>query len=670
MENSNIRTTRINTAGIKKHFKKYEKNREQAIFELVANGFDAKATIVKVITEEVIGTNSVAVIDNGHGIDASQTDKHFSRFNDSQKVGDDDTQGAHGRGRLAFHLLCNNADWYSRFNGKDIKISIGAEDLEHFNLDSNLPVDSQKSDVVVHGQGTYVELYNFTHNLPVQEHLYSMLQKVFGWRLALNKNLKLFLNEQEIAVPQCTQKSVPIEIDNEMLQVSFFLWTDKPEGENSKFYLVHSNGRVLYRDNTSFNRKAGFYLSAYIQGDWVNRFDKHCTSLDFDGNELTPANPNSAVYNQLLKSVKQIGNELYVEFIRNQIDQKLEQYVQDGYFPKYANLNKNDAEWRLDNIKSVVREVWIADPQIFNNVKKKPLKIIISLLDKLLVSNENDTLLDLLESIIDLDKGKLERLTDVLKRTTLDNIISTIEVLQRREIVVDQIEHIMLNNYKDVLETPHLQKIIEANTWLFGEQHSLIGAEEDDFQKTATRLRVQVSKFEDLSQNDIDPEDIELGLDVEGVRRQVDLFLARKRKEYENGKPFYKCTIIEIKRPGVSLNKKHLRQLEDYADIIAAHPGFSHQNMRFELILVGRKISSTDNGITKAWDTSEIHNDSGLVFSQKSPVIKGYVKTWATIASDFRLSNDYLLDKLKNKRDCYDSVPTEELVSDLQQPSE
>ncbi|CAK1823262.1 putative DNA mismatch repair protein [Vibrio crassostreae] len=670
MENSNIRTTRINTAGIKKHFKKYEKNREQAIFELVANGFDAKATIVKVITEGVIGINSVAVIDNGHGIDASQTDKHFSRFNDSQKVGDDDTQGAHGRGRLAFHLLCNNADWYSRFNGKDIKISIGAEDLEHFNLDSNLPVDSQKNDVVVHGQGTYVELYNFTHNLPAQEHLYSMLQKVFGWRLALNKNLKLFLNEQEIAVPQCTQKSVPIEIDNEMLQVSFFLWTDKPEGENSKFYLVHSNGRVLYRDNTSFNRKAGFYLSAYIQGDWVNRFDKHCTSLDFDGNELTPANPNSAVYNQLLKSVKQIGNELYVEFIRNQIDQKLEQYVQDGYFPKYANLNKNDAEWRLDNIKSVVREVWIADPQIFNNVKKKPLKIIISLLDKLLVSNENDTLLDLLESIIDLDKGKLERLTDVLKRTTLDNIISTIEVLQRREIVVDQIEHIMLNNYKDVLETPHLQKIIEANTWLFGEQHSLIGAEEDDFQKTATRLRVQVSKFEDLSQNDIDPEDIELGLDVEGVRRQVDLFLARKRKEYENGKPFYKCTIIEIKRPGVSLNKKHLRQLEDYADIIAAHPGFSHQNMRFELILVGRKISSTDNGITKAWDTSEIHNDSGLVFSQKSPVIKGYVKTWATIASDFRLSNDYLLDKLKNKRDCYDSVPTEELVSDLQQPSE
>ncbi|MEZ9321264.1 ATP-binding protein [Vibrio sp. 10N.286.51.E5] len=670
MENSNIRTTRINTAGIKKHFKKYEKNREQAIFELVANGFDAKATIVKVITEGVIGTNSVAVIDNGHGIDASQTDKHFSRFNDSQKVGDDDTQGAHGRGRLAFHLLCNNADWYSRFNGKDIKISIGAEDLEHFNLDSNLPVDSQKNDVVVHGQGTYVELYNFTHNLPAQEHLYSMLQKVFGWRLALNKNLKLFLNEQEIAVPQCTQKSVPIEIDNEMLQVSFFLWTDKPEGENSKFYLVHSNGRVLYRDNTSFNRKTGFYLSAYIQGDWVNRFDKHCTSLDFDGNELTPANPNSAVYNQLLKSVKQIGNELYVEFIRNQIDQKLEQYVQDGYFPKYANLNKNDAEWRLDNIKSVVREVWIADPQIFNNVKKKPLKIIISLLDKLLVSNENDTLLDLLESIIDLDKGKLERLTDVLKRTTLDNIISTIEVLQRREIVVDQIEHIMLNNYKDVLETPHLQKIIEANTWLFGEQHSLIGAEEDDFQKTATRLRVQVSKFEDLSQNDIDPEDIELGLDVEGVRRQVDLFLARKRKEYENGKPFYKCTIIEIKRPGVSLNKKHLRQLEDYADIIAAHPGFSHQNMRFELILVGRKISSTDNGITKAWDTSEIHNDSGLVFSQKSPVIKGYVKTWATIASDFRLSNDYLLDKLKNKRDCYDSVPTEELVSDLQQPSE
>ncbi|MCL6408922.1 ATP-binding protein, partial [Dickeya dadantii] len=127
------------------------------------------------------------------------------------------------------------------------------------------------------------------------------------------------------------------------------------------------------------------------------------------------------------------------------------------------------------------------------------------------------------------------------------------------------------------------------------------------------------------------------------------------------------CTIIEIKKPSISLNEKHLQQLKDYAKIILQHPGFSMENMRFELILVGRKISNSDFEIGAALETAEARNEPGLVFDVKNGRIKGYVKTWGTIFSEFELSNSYLLNKLKLRRDYFDA---EELINDLHESTE
>ncbi|ROS63229.1 ATP-binding protein [Vibrio crassostreae] len=668
MNQFSVETTNITCAGIRKHFNKYAKTPEQVIYELVANGFDAKANTVRVLLEGDIGTNRVTVIDNGIGIDALEKDKHFCCFNDSQKVDDDNTQGAHGRGRLAFHLICDKADWYSRCKDKDIQITIYSDDLTHFNL-SDLPPDQQKQELVESNSGTYVELSSFNKNLPESDILISKLQYEFGWKLALNPSLKLIVNDIEVQVPEYVFQSEPFEFEDEVFDISFIQWKQKPGSEGSKFYFVNSEGKVNHSGNTSCNNKSGFYLSAYVQSDWVNRFETSPLTFDFDGNQdnKEPAGPNSRVYNELVSFIKTTSKNIYASFLNSKIDDQINKYDEDGLFPSYKNLNENDAKWRKDNLKVVVKEIWKTEPSTFSSLKAKAAKIIISLLDRLIVSNENDSLLDVLDSVMELDSTDLNRLNQVIQRTTLENIVSTIEVLQRREEVVRKLEFLILDRYKEVLETPHLQKIIEGNTWLFGEQYTMIGAEEDDFQKTALQLREKVSKLEDLSEIDLDPLDIQDGLEVEGVRRQVDLFLARKKKEWENGKPYYKCTIIEIKRPSVSLNKQHLRQLQDYSDIIKAHPGFSSQNMRFEFILVGRKVSSADNGITQAWGSCKIHNDSGLVFTEDT--MKGYVKTWATITSDFELTNDYLLSELKSKRDSYADEASVDIIEDLQKNS-
>jgi hypothetical protein len=91
--------------------------------------------------------------------------------------------------------------------------------------------------------------------------------------------------------------------------------------------------------------------------------------------------------------------------------------------------------------------------------------------------------------------------------------------------------------------------------------------------------------------------------------------------------------------------------------------------MRFEIILVGRKISDADLEIESALETAEAKNEPGLVFSLKNERIKGYVKTWGTIFTEFELANDYLLNQLQTKRDSLDSKSSTELISELQVPT-
>lgn len=118
------------------------------------------------------------------------------------------------------------------------------------------------------------------------------------------------------------------------------------------------------------------------------------------------------------------------------------------------------------------------------------------------------------------------------------------------------------------------------------------------------------------------------------------------------------------------MNEKYLKQIKDYAKIIAQHPGYSLDRMRFEIILVGRKISDSDFEIESALETAESKNETGLVFSLKNEKIKGYVKTWGTILSEFELTNDHLLKQLKTKRDSLDHKTAKELVNELQVPTE
>lgn len=649
-------TTVINSSGIKNHFNNVEP--VQSIIELIWNGFDANAKTVNVVItyDDFETARAVTVTDDGDGINFLDLESNFNRFNDSLKKTNVDQHGSKGRGRLSFHRLCHQAIWFTKFNSMDAYIKINDDDIKLYEAQVDIPSSEQHVLLINHKSGTCVELTQLHSSLPDLTELRKIISNEFCHKLAIDADKKILINTSEIKIPENEIKETSFEVDSNEFSIKAIRWEKSPSTEKSFVYLTGTDGKIVHKETSKFNKKRGFYLSVFVASSWADNF-----SLNGDDIFATAkSNVDSQAWKQLLRLVADFSREIYEDFLRVQVEKALLQLEVDGVFPQYNEKDRDYADWKHQNIKSVVRDIYIADPQLLTTLTIKQKKVFVRLLDKMLVSNKNEDLFDVLESILDLSGTDLSRFSQQLKKTKLENIISSIEELQKRRLAVEKLKLIMNEHYQKVLETPDLQLIIENNTWLFGERYETIGAEEDSFTKIAKTLRAKISHIDYMDEGDV--EDTE---EILGAKRQTDLFLARRMPTFDAmGNKIFRCIIIEIKRPSVSLGVKHLRQLEDYAAIIKRHPEFASQKLHFELILIGRKISSHDFEIPTRLSNYAGHGDVGLVSDE--PNMKRYVKNWYTIFDTFELSNSFMLEKLKMERDVIERTSREELVNELQ----
>lgn len=647
-------TTEIGNEGIKKHFKSIEL--WQPLFELVWNGFDARADKLEVdiSLNKLQALSKISILDDGDGIDPTTLKQTFGRFYDSHKHEDAAQHGAHGRGRLAFHRLCRFATWYTKSPGGKARISIDAATIKNYDA-KLISGEEQFPQLERQAKGTLVELEEFSCNLPNQIELTTKFAIEYGWFLALHPSKSLTLNGALIPVPRHEITRQSFNINDNQFDVQIIRWDERPSSEKSYTYLLDSQGKIVYKQLSTLNNKVGFFTSIYIASPWANTFAPSQDLVQPDAHTI-----NSPEWKNLVRQLGDLTQSLYYNFLRQQAAVEVEKYFEDGLFPTYAELPPDERSWRLDNTKALVTTIYMADPSVFSAASKKQRKILIRLLDRLTVSNENDSLFEILNSVLDLDDKSVKTLANQLKQTTLENIIATIEVLQRRQVAAAKLRVLMNDHYREVLETPDLQKIIENNTWLFGAGYETLGAEEDSFTKIAKDLRNKIPYIANIDTDDVDD-----GGDIPGARRQTDLFLARRIPMVDsNGQKVYRCVIIEIKRPSISLNVKHLRQLDDYANIIKKHPEFGSEKMRFELILIGRQISSTDTEIKSRLNGQIARGELGLV--SDDPRMKRYVLNWYTLLDSFELANSFLLDQLKLKRSFFEVATKQELVMDLQ----
>lgn len=645
----------ITHSGITKHFKNVEP--WHALAELVWNGLDAGATTVQIEIEssETGGTISVTILDNGIGINIEKPDENFRRFNDSLKKDSFDSHGSQGRGRLAFHKICHTAKWFTRFEGIDARIVVLSSNLSA--VDGKTIQPHEQHTLLSRAEsGTCVSLTNFDKNLPTDSFLIGEFSKEFGPHLVLMPEKTITINGIKILPLSHTKTSVAIKTNSAIFDVDLVQWDEKPGAEKSYLYFISSRLKTIYKQYSSLNKKRDYYTSVFIKSPFLERYVKDDSMLSEPFTSFLATED----FRVLIRDLNAFLRHSYADFLVSKAQEQIDAFEKAGDFPNYEGLDQAESKWRLSHVKEIVKAVLVREPKLFVGGNKTQRRLIIRLLDRLSVSNENSGIFDVLESVLNLDAAAMTQLASQLKKTKLDNIIQTIELLQNRELAISQLKEIMNIHYKDVLETPDLQKIIENNTWLFGPAYEILGAEEATFTTTAKNLRSKIKNI-----NEVEIEDLSSDVTIEGANRQVDLLLIRKKLQLDaRGRKFFRCVIVEIKRPGVSLKNKHLQQLDEYASILSHYPEFNSDLTKFELILVGRNISKEAYSIHSRLKTSEVYGEPGLITSDEK--IKTYIKTWPTIFDEFDISNEYLLERLKTQRASLSSSSREELVESLQ----
>jgi hypothetical protein len=195
----------------------------------------------------------------------------------------------------------------------------------------------------------------------------------------------------------------------------------------------------------------------------------------------------------------------------------------------------------------------------------------------LLDDNKREKIVDVMRNIIDLTDQQIEDFSKILQQTSLAYIVNLANFLLNRKNVIVQLNKLIFDLKKFTNERDHIQKIIEENYWLFGEQYHQVSADKN-FKKLVEAYQEIIDKKKDNVDNKLDSDN-----------KRVDIFLSRIRNLSSNN-PNYsprEHIIVELKRPSVTIGKEQYRQIEDYMEHIKNTPSLSGDLDQWKFYLVG-----------------------------------------------------------------------------------
>jgi len=260
----------------------------------------------------------------------------------------------------------------------------------------------------------------------------------------------------------------------------------------------------------------------------------------------------------------------------------------------------------------------------------------LAFLNLLLSSEERENVLTVIDEIIQLTTEQRAQFADILKKTKLENIIDTIAFIENRYRIIEVLKQIIYDLDKFANERNHIQKIIEQNYWLFGEQYHLVSAD-----KTMHRALEQYNYLLYGAKDATEP----LSKEAEADRR-IDIFLCGARKvENSFGNFIEENIVVELKAPRVPLSKDVLRQVEDYMDFIRSNPQFNSQQRRWKFIAVCKEI---DDKVKTQYNAFKDKGKPGLIY--QSDLYEIYALTWDDVFTGFNLRHSFMLDKLNYDR--------------------
>lgn len=599
-------------------------------------------------SDEMNALNKLVITDDGDGVKWESIDDTFGTFLVSQKEKNVffDKQNQ-GKGRYAFSIFSNMAKWTTVCKKEDsnYKYEIIIRDTEKEYLDITAPIKTSEK------TGTSVEFFGIKtlkYEDIVSEELENKIITYFAKYLYMYKNKKIFINGKELSysklIDEKMSESFEKEIDGNVFRISFIKWLD---GSNQKSFVYYTDEKFVekHREHTKCNNNTvKFYHSLFVTSKFFDNF-----KLTDNDNEVLPpfVDQNNKVFKQLHSFVFIYVKDMLKKFIREEVPGIVQSYIKEGLFPDFCDDPYSQAQ--KEDLTSVVEEIYCIQPGIFYRTKKEHKKAIIGCLNLILKTEERENIITILDSIQKLTTDERAQLANILRRYEPSSVIRLLETVKARQEIITELKTLIYDNTRFTNERNHIQKIIEQNYWLFGEEYALVSADE----RLATVLNKYLNILDKGNKKDV------LYTDPKYKDKRPDIFISGNQDIVTSETQIQENIIVELKAPSVRLTTEVYRQIEDYMLAVNKDPEFMSSYRQWKFICVCNEI---DDEVKVRYKSMKEYGKKCLVF--KTDDYEIYAYTWADIFTIFELKHNHLYKKLKKKFEYSKNVisPSRELA--------
>lgn len=583
----------------------------QAISEIVWNSLDADATKINISFEQTLNAVSkIEIKDNGSGIPFDKVPEYFRNLGGSWKKLKRHSEkgrllhGKEGKGRFKAKSLGRVCDWKTIYKSGEEYYQYTVSIIENtIRVSEQEPANIKKTGTTVIISELAKDFSKTFNDNFIQE-----LTENFALYLKAYKGIDIFVGNEKIelenAIKTQTILSLPNIEDEELGEFPAKLEVIEWKGNlERKIYLCDKNGYPL---STVVGRKlpfGDFVFSAYLKSDYISELQNRGVLEMTDFSKPL----NSAIDASITKL-----KELYRKKLASEAQTVVQKWKNENSYPYTTPPSSpvEEATRQVFDIIAVNVSSNIAD-FMDNNVKNRTFQL---RLLKEVVEKSPEDLQDIISSVLDLPVQKRKELAELLKNTSLSSVISMAHKVIDRLNFINGIEELLFNDkYKKGLkERVQLQKLLEENTWFFGEEYNLVA--NDESLTTVLKKYAQQHKL-----------NICLGEPVQSFRGKnqdiIDLMFSKTNKrsaadEVEN-------LVIELKSPKQpTLTSTELGQIEGYATAVAADERFHGIKARWNFIVISNNMDKTAE-----FRANQENRPKGLI--SESGNIKIWAKTWS-----------------------------------------
>lgn len=563
-----------------------------ALAELIWNALDADADRVRIgVTDNDLGNPvAIEVVDNGLGITLDEAERAFGSLGGSWKRDHRVTvhsnkkmHGRNGKGRFKGFALGHDVEWDSVYlDGNDASLQLvikGRSDrLQDFEI------GKVRSAPVARSRGTRVRIDNMPEPFGVLSSDGSaarQLAETFALYLRNYPATQIIYRGERID-PASVQKShqtvpLPSFVGADGSEITAVL--DIVEWSFSKkerrICLCDSEGFALHEVEAGVRPGPEFNFTAYVRSEYIAKLNYEnvlvLDELNTDLRRLTES-ARGALRAHFRRRKAEAASEL------------VQQWKDEGVYPFAGDAT--------DSLETARREVFdICALNVhqyldsFREGRSKDRQFTLRMLKTALDENP-ESLKRILSDVLELPKEKQTELADLLQYTTLSSIIEASKMVADRLQFLTGFQELLFRpeSKKSVRERSQLHRMLENETWLFGEEYLLTSSDEN----LNTVLRKHLAKLRPKEKGKKRKEPPVVRDD--GTQAVIDLMLAREVPAYAQTRREF--LVVELKRPSQKIDLDVQGQIQSYALAVASDERFDMKNTSWTFIAISNEMTA------------------------------------------------------------------------------